>query len=144
MIRCRNKVDVQSSVANIGTQMEFSKQSKELRKSNKEYRKQHVLSTIDKDLDLRDRCLGIRALKTKFNPIPYHNNNNNNNKGEHVKYKDRAQAAAEHLSNKQWGKSTTEEEEQRQITNWNTDKIVTEQAAYDTQAQSRLEEKSKQ
>ena len=39
-------------------------------------------------------------LKSKYNPIPFHNRDGD---GKHVAWSDRAQKAAEHLSNNQWG-----------------------------------------
>ncbi len=42
----------------------FATLSKEFRKSKQPDRKHRVLEALDKDLDLRDRWLGIRELKT--------------------------------------------------------------------------------
>jgi len=79
---------------------EFTRLTKEYKKSRQEDRKQKVLEAISKDLDLRSRWLGIKELKSKFNPTPYHNKNK---EGEHTKLHERAQKAAEYLSREQWG-----------------------------------------
>ena len=70
---------------------EFTKLSKEYKKSRQEDRNKLVLEAISKDLDLRSRWLGIKELKSKYNPTPYHNQNK---EGEHIKLHDRAQKAA--------------------------------------------------
>ena len=48
---------------------EFEKLTKEFRKQRNLDKKHHILQTLDKELDARDRWLGIKALKTKYNPI---------------------------------------------------------------------------
>ena len=77
---------------------EFTKLSKEYKKSRQEDRKTQVLEAISKDLDLRSRWLGIKELKSKFNPTPYHNETR---EGEHIKLHERAQKATEYLSREQ-------------------------------------------
>ena len=59
-----------------------------------------ILEAISKDLDLRDRWLGIRELRRKYTPTPYHNKDR---QGLHISHKNRAQHAAKHLSELQWG-----------------------------------------
>ena len=61
---------------------EFERLSTDFRKSRKQDRRDRILEGLTKDLDLRDRWLGIRELKTKFNPTPYHNTGQD---GKHVK-----------------------------------------------------------
>ena len=51
---------------------EFTKLSKEYKKSRQEDRKTQVPEAISKDLDLRSRWLGIKELKSKYNTTPYH------------------------------------------------------------------------
>ena len=82
---------------------EFERLSRDFRKSRKQDRRDRVLEGLTKELDIRDRWLGIRELKTKYTPSPYHNKDA---EGNHVQWKDRAQKAAEHLSTKQWGDNT--------------------------------------
>ena len=84
---------------------EFTKLSKEYKKSRQEDRKTQVLEAISKDLDLRSRWLGIKELKPKYNPTPYHNKTK---EGEHIKLHERAQKAAEYLSKEQWGEPSQE------------------------------------
>ena len=72
-------------------------------KSRKEDKKQRIIESVSKDLDLRERWLGIGELKRKCNPTPFHNKNA---AGEHIHHKRRAQEAVKHLSEKQWGTNT--------------------------------------
>ena len=69
-------------------------------KSRREDKNQRVIESVSKDLDIRERWLGIRELKRKYNITPFHNKNA---AGEHIQHKKRAQEAAKHLSEKQWG-----------------------------------------
>ena len=85
---------------------EFARLSRELRKQKRKDKSERVLEALSKDLDIRDRWLGIRELKSKYNPTPYHNRTK---QGEHVKWSDRAQKAAEYLSSHQWGKAEASE-----------------------------------
>ena len=87
---------------------EFTRLSKAYKKSRQEDRKQQVLEAISRDLDLRSRWLGIKELKSKYNPIPYHNTTK---EGEHIKLHDRAQKAAEYLSKEQWGEPNQEQKD---------------------------------
>ena len=59
-----------------------------------------TVDTLDRELDIRNRWLGVGQLKSKYNPTPYHSKTR---EGKHIKWKERAQQAAEHLSKKQWG-----------------------------------------
>jgi hypothetical protein len=104
--RSENKIKERARARKERNLEEFERLSKQFKKNRKEDRKERVLETLDKDLDLRDRWLGIRELKAKYNPIPYHNTDK---EGKHVKWKDRAQKAADHLSKTQWGKDTEED-----------------------------------
>ena len=69
-------------------------------RNGKEDKKTRILEAASKDLDLRDRWLGIRELKRKYTPTPYHNKDR---QGLHISHKNRAQHAAKHLSELQWG-----------------------------------------
>ena len=74
------------------------------------------MTTIDKDLDVRDTWLGIRQIKSNYTPQPYHRINT---QGSHIHHSNRAQEAANYLKKEQWGKqeqqSTSTEEAQRVI-----------------------------
>ena len=87
---------------------EFAKLSKAYKKSRQEDRKKLVIESISRDLDLRSRWLGIKELKSKYNPTPYHNVTKD---GEHIKLHDRAQKAAEYLSREQWGELSQEQKD---------------------------------
>ena len=71
---------------------EFEKLTKEFRRQRKQDRKERVLEGLTKDLDIRDRWMGIRELKAKCKPIPFHNKDKD---GKHIQWKDRAQKAAD-------------------------------------------------
>ena len=87
----------------------FTTLNKQFTKSRQDDKKQRVIRSVSKDLDLRDRWMGIRELKRKYNPTPFHNKNA---EGEHIHHKRRAQEAAKHLSEKQWGINTGTEQEE--------------------------------
>jgi hypothetical protein len=53
-------------------------------KSRREDKKQRIIESVSKELDLRERWLGIRELKRKYNPTPFHNKNA---QGEHIQHK---------------------------------------------------------
>ena len=73
---------------------------KRFRKSKREDKTNMIIQTLDKDLDIRDRWMGIRALKQEYQPNPYARRTT---EGEHITQKQRAQKAAEYLSEEQWG-----------------------------------------
>ena len=79
--------------------------------SRQEDKRQHILDAVDKDLDVRDRWLGIRELKSKYNPILYHNKDK---EGKHLSWTQRAQKAAEYLSQQQLGKPSQEDQGKKQ------------------------------
>ena len=69
----------------------FMTLTKEFNKSRKDDKRNRILESISKDLDLRERWLGIRELKKKYTPTPFHNKDKY---GIHIQYKRRAQYAA--------------------------------------------------
>ena len=69
-------------------------------KSRRDDKKRRIIESVSKELDLRDRWLGIRELKRKYTPTPFHNKNA---EGLHIQHKKRAQEAAKHLSEKTMG-----------------------------------------
>ena len=64
-------------------------------------------------MDIRDKWLGIRQLKSEYKPQSYHRTNST---GEHIHHSNRAQEAANYLKTKQWGKADADEEEANQQT----------------------------
>ena len=103
---------------------EFEKMTKELRKSKKLDRREHIIKTISHELDARDRWMGIRQLKKEFTPQPYHRKDKD---GKHVPRHQIAEESAQYLANKQWGRP------EEVFTDFPTDKIVTQSKTYNTQ-----------
>lgn len=90
----------------------FERTTKEYRKQRKEDRTERVKKTIEKDLDLRDRWMGIRNIQKEYKAHPY---NRSLKDGAHVKLKNRAEGAAEYLREERWGgKKYKEEKEKRE------------------------------
>lgn len=58
------------------------------------------MRTIRKELDPRDRWMGIRRLKEGYKPQPYHRKTR---QGEHIKLEQRAQETANFFGKEQWG-----------------------------------------
>ena len=81
--------------------------NKEIKKKLRKDKKEHILSTVSKELDVRDNWAGIRALRKEYAPQPY---NRKNKKGEIVAQENRAETAAIHLAEEQWGYGEGEEE----------------------------------
>jgi len=44
---------------------------KRFRKRKKQDKTDRIIKTLDKDLDIRDKWLGIRQLKQEYQPNPY-------------------------------------------------------------------------
>ena len=63
-------------------------------------RRKHLLEMVSKDLDIRDRWMGIRALKKGYQPIPYRLKNTH---GRRVTVGNKAEEAAKFLEQKIWG-----------------------------------------
>ena len=78
------------------------------KKSKKEDRTNMVIKTISKDLDIRDRWLGIRQLKQTYQPNPYARKTLD---GKFIKQNERAQEAANYFSREQWGIKRKNEED---------------------------------
>ena len=73
---------------------------KRFRKSKREDKTKMIIDTLDKDLDIRDRWMGIRQLKQEYQPNPYARRTTD---GKHITQKQIAQKAADYLSEEQWG-----------------------------------------
>ena len=70
----------------------INKYIKQLKPKEKE---QRIRESIDKDLDLRDKFLGIRQLKKPYQTLPYIFKDKD---GRNVRYQNRAKAASEYLA----------------------------------------------
>jgi hypothetical protein len=102
--KSREILDERKQAARDRNPQLFLQLNKEFTKARKEDKKNRVLESISKELDIRDRWLGIKELKRKYTPTPYHNKDNH---GLHIKHKQRAQHAAKYLSGTQWGNSSS-------------------------------------
>ena len=80
---------------------------KRFRKSKKEDKTNMIINALDKDLDIRDKWLGIRQLKQDYQPNPYARRTT---EGKHITQQQRAQKAAEYLNIEQWGKKRKAED----------------------------------
>ncbi len=96
--------------------------TKEFRKSKGKDRREGVIKTIAKELDIRERWAGIRRLKSKFQPRPH--NRTDKHSGLHIHMKQRAEKAAEYLSREQWGEKETGEEETERRKKINRRRII--------------------
>ncbi len=56
-------------------------------------------------MDIRDKWLGIKRIKGEYKPMPYHRRDK---QGNHINWKERAQTAAEHPRDEQWGQKEGE------------------------------------
>ena len=65
------------------------------RKNKREDKTNMIIKTLDQDLDIRDRWMGIRQLKQEYQSNPYARKTA---AGEHITQKQRAQKAAEYLN----------------------------------------------
>ena len=80
------------------------------------------MKTIHKDLDLRERWLGIRKLKKDFKPMPYYRRDI---EGHSIPKHQQAQQIAELWANTIWKAPTTKAE-------LHTSPIITKDLIYDT------------
>ena len=60
-----------------------------------------VMRSVDKDLDVRYRWLGIKAMKNQYQPRTYHSKDKN---GKHINMYRRAQEAATYWAEEIWKK----------------------------------------
>jgi DNA gyrase subunit B len=97
--------------------VERARIDREIKKTLKQDKKQRLLRTVAKELDVRDRWAGIRALKNEYSPQPY---TRRDQQGRIVAQKTRAETAAEYLAYQHWGKDDN--------VSWSfkTDKLVAE------------------
>ncbi len=105
-----------------GEEEEFERLTKEFRKSKGKDKRDGVLKTITKKLDVRERWAGIRRIKGKYQPQPY--NRTDKYSGKHIHMKLRAERAADYLSQEQWGKKEDPEEERERMGKNNRTRII--------------------
>ena len=101
---------------------EFERITKLLRKNKQADKRQTVIDEISNNLDVRDTWMGIRQLRSDYQPQPYHRKNK---RGEHTSKKELAEESAKHLASEQWGKGTDE------FNTFPIHKIVRETLEYD-------------
>ena len=101
---------------------EYERLTKLFKKSKEKDKRESTLHSIRNELDIRSRWLGIKRLRSNFNPQPY--NRTDKNTGIHIHTKERAQKAAEYLGEEQWGTKETEEEIKTRRQTLNKRKIV--------------------
>ena len=94
----------------------------EIQRTKRSENKTRRLNAVSKDLDLRDRWCGIRYMKQQYKPVPYQQENS---EGRHITYRNRAEGAARHLRERQWGET---DEARQQV--FCTDPIITEDLGY--------------
>ena len=64
-----------------------------VQRQKRKERKERILASVSKDLDLRDRWCGIRHLKSDYNPLPY---TQKDSSGKTVRVSNKAEGAATH------------------------------------------------
>ena len=101
----RSILEQRDEALNNGRAHDFDDLTKQFRKQKGKDRQKQLMDTLSKDLDVRDRWLGIRQLKHGYQPQPYYRKDTT---GNHIKYHNRAQAMAEYLATKQWGEDSKE------------------------------------
>ena len=84
---------------------DITKLEKNLSESKRNDNTNSTLNTLKKELDIRDRWMGIRALKKDFKPTTY---NLKTNQGRPIPYEERAEETAKHLNGNQWKKAKHE------------------------------------
>ncbi len=105
-----------------GEEEEYERLTKQIRKSKGKDKRDGVLKTITKELDVRERWAGIRRIKSKYQPQPY--NRTDKYSGKHIHMKQRAERAADYLSQEQWGKKEELEEERGRRRKMNQRRII--------------------
>ncbi len=101
---------------------EYDNLTKQFKKSKEKDKRESTLHSIRNELDIRSRWLGIRKLRSNFNPQPY--NRTDKTTGIHIHTRERAQKAAEYIGGEQWGTKETEEEVRERRGMLNKRKIV--------------------
>ena len=74
--------------------------NKQIRRQLATDKKSWTLDTVDRDLSIKDRWLGLKQMKSKFQPQMYEKYDM---EGKRALPKDHARVTAEYLHAKQWG-----------------------------------------
>ena len=85
--------------------MELRAFHKQVAKSARRDRRQHMANMVSHDIDIRDQYMGLKNLRKTFTPIPLSMRDQNK---KHIPMEQRAQKAAEFLGTQIWGTTTTE------------------------------------
>ena len=105
---------------------EANKVTKQIRKQRKKDNKQAATEALSKDIDIRDRWLGLRQMKKGYQITPYAIKDRN---GKRIKQSNIAEAIADHLGNNTWNNP----EAQEQANDINRRKIVQIPEQYNTE-----------
>jgi len=95
--------------------------TKELKSQIRRDRRQRLLDMVSKDLDVRDRWMGIRYLKKGFHVMPY---TLKDDRGKRTQTGNKATEAATFLATAIWGKTEEQRNNEEQLIE---EKIVTEE-----------------
>eukprot|EP00973_Karenia_brevis_P061548 8559073-Karenia_brevis.AAC.1 len=79
---------------------ELKDTNKRIQKMLRKDRQEYQLRQVSRELDVRDKWLGIKQLKKGYSPQPYCRRNKD---GQMVPYKERAETAAKYLAEEVWG-----------------------------------------
>ena len=99
--KTKQLLDDRKEAVDKGDSVAFEIISKDFRKSKQNDRRDEIIESVGRDLDERDRWMGIKSLRGNYSPQPYHMKGKH---GEHIHWKQRAQEAANYLRDTQWGK----------------------------------------
>ena len=103
-----------------GKWCEYKEKQKEVRKAVKTDWQRWLQEITDKDLDVRDKWLGIKYIKRKRAPKLYERANL---EGYAINFKQHASAAADYLETKQWGNTECNTSEEKHQTMANTTEL---------------------
>ena len=93
-------MEARAGLRKQGKVEEAGKLTKSIQKALRKDRKAEAIRATGKELDIRDRWMGIRFLKNKFTPVVYEQTDRF---GKYVRPALHAQATADYLSHVQWG-----------------------------------------
>ena len=77
----------------------------EIQNSKNNDKHDDMVKSVDKDLDLRDRWLGIRGMKKQYQPMAY---SQKDKEGKHIPMNRRAEFAAKYWADEIWNKNIRE------------------------------------
>ena len=87
--------------------------NQEIENQRRREKKIKTLESVDKDLDLRDRYLGLRRLKGEYKPMPYCLKKEEGGEKRSVKKAEKAEFCANGLQEKFWKKDENEDRPER-------------------------------